>query len=62
MFINIVFVVICGSVIIDATFLDWQAANPPFDPNIYEEVLNPEICAKQLKYLTSDALLMMTCE
>ncbi|XP_026315722.1 O-acyltransferase like protein-like [Hyposmocoma kahamanoa] len=48
-------------VLIDATFLEWEAKHPPFDPNIYEEVLDPELCAKQIQYLTlNDTLLLMT--
>ncbi|XP_026315725.1 O-acyltransferase like protein-like [Hyposmocoma kahamanoa] len=41
--------------------IEWDPAHPPFDPNIYEEVLDPELCAKQIQYLiTNDTLLMMT--
>lgn len=43
--------------------IDWGAKHPPFDPNIYEEVLDAEQCAKQIKYLIlNDTLLLMTCK
>lgn len=43
--------------------IEWEAVHPPFDPNIYEEILDPELCAKQIEYLISnDTLLMMTCK
>lgn len=42
---------------------DWEAKNPTFDPKIYEEVLDPELCARQIKYLIlRDPLLLMTCK
>ncbi|XP_026319605.1 O-acyltransferase like protein-like [Hyposmocoma kahamanoa] len=41
--------------------IEWEPKHPAFDPNIYEEVLNPELCTNQLQYLTlNDTLLMMT--
>ncbi|XP_026315715.1 O-acyltransferase like protein-like [Hyposmocoma kahamanoa] len=64
------FVVLSASVLIDKVNSDqnnraidvgWEAINPPFDPNIYEEILDAELCAKQLQYLIlNDTLLMMT--
>ncbi|XP_026315714.1 O-acyltransferase like protein-like [Hyposmocoma kahamanoa] len=39
----------------------WEAKHPAFDPNIYEEILDPDLCTKQLEYLIlNDTLLMMT--
>ncbi|XP_026315721.1 uncharacterized protein LOC113227063 [Hyposmocoma kahamanoa] len=41
--------------------IQWEPKHPPFDPNIYEEVLDSELCEKQIQYLTlNDTLLMMT--
>lgn len=63
MSINIIFVVLSSLVLIEATVLEWDPAHPPFDPDIYKEALDPELCAKQLEYLTlNDTLLMMTCK
>lgn len=43
--------------------LDWDIRHPPFDSRIYEDVLDPELCAKQLRYLTTnDTMLMATCK
>lgn len=43
--------------------IDWDPKHPSFDPNIYEEVLDPELCTRQLQYLTSnDTFLMSTCK
>lgn len=43
--------------------LDLEAVHPPFDQSIYEEALDPEMCARQLQYLiTNDTLLMITCK
>ncbi|XP_026315720.1 nose resistant to fluoxetine protein 6-like [Hyposmocoma kahamanoa] len=48
-------------VLIDATVIERDPAHPAFDPNIYEEALDPELCAKQLEYLAlNDTLLRMT--
>ncbi|XP_026315718.1 uncharacterized protein LOC113227060 [Hyposmocoma kahamanoa] len=70
MLIKISFVMFCTLVFIEivnsehdnrAVIIDWDATHPPFDPNIYEEVLDPELCARQLEYLSlNDTLLMMT--
>ncbi|XP_026315723.1 nose resistant to fluoxetine protein 6-like [Hyposmocoma kahamanoa] len=41
--------------------IEWDVVHPPFDPNIYEEILDAEECKKQIEYLTlNDTLLMMT--
>ncbi|XP_026315616.1 O-acyltransferase like protein-like [Hyposmocoma kahamanoa] len=68
--IRVIFVVFCAFVLTDkvgsdqnnrAIDIEWEEAHPPFDPNIYEEVLDPELCAKQIEYLTmNDTLLMIT--
>lgn len=62
MSINIIFVVLSSSVLIEATVIERDPAHPPFDPNIYKEALDPELCGKQLKYLTSNGTLLMTCK
>lgn len=70
--IKITFVVLNIFILIDnihsersnrAIDVEWEPVHPPFDPNIYKEVLDPELCAKQTKYLVmNDTLLMMTCK
>lgn len=43
--------------------LDIEASHPPFDQSIYEDVLDPEMCAKQLDYLiANDTILTLTCK
>lgn len=43
--------------------IEREPNHPPFDPNIYDEALDAEECAKQIQYLTlNDTLLMMTCK
>lgn len=43
--------------------LDLEARHPPFEPRIYEDALDPELCSNQLTYLTTtDTLLMVTCK
>lgn len=57
---NTVFIKIINGTVHD---LDWDVRHPPFDPRIYEDALDPELCAKQLKYLaTNDTILMATCK
>lgn len=44
-------------------FIRWDAKHPAFDPNIYEEALDPELCSKQIEHLIwNDTHLMMTCK
>lgn len=71
MSIGVIFVALSGLVLIDKVNSDqnnrasevWEAAHPPFDPNIYEEILDPELCAKQIEHLASnDIPLMITCK
>ncbi|XP_026315716.1 nose resistant to fluoxetine protein 6-like [Hyposmocoma kahamanoa] len=67
--IKVIFVVLCTIVSIDKVNsqqnnrmidTEWDTKHPPFDPNIYEEILDPVLCAKQLEYLIlNDTLLMM---
>lgn len=43
--------------------IEWGAIHPPFDPNISDKILDPELCAKQMKYLiVNDTSLLMTCK
>lgn len=43
--------------------IERESKHPPFDPNVYEEVLDIELCAKQIEYLTlNDTHLLMTCK
>lgn len=43
--------------------LDLEAKHPPFDPKIYEDALDPALCAKQVRYLITDGtMLMATCK
>lgn len=70
--IPIVFVVLSIIVLIDqansdqsnrAIDIEWEPIQPPFDPDIYEEILNPELCAKQIQHLIwNDTVLKMTCK
>lgn len=69
---KIIYVVLCLLVLIKkansdhnnkAIDIEWEAARPPFDPNIYKEILDPELCAKQIDYLISnDTRLIITCK
>lgn len=70
--IKIIYVVLGISILVNKVNSDrnkrtidvgWEAVHPPFDPNIYEEILDAELCAKQIDYLISnDTLLMITCK
>lgn len=43
--------------------VEWEAVHPPFDPEIYEDILDAELCTKQIEYLAlNDTLLMLTCK
>lgn len=43
--------------------LDWEPKNPPFDSQFYEDLLNPELCQKQLLYiLANDPSLLTQCK
>lgn len=58
--LNVVIIKIINGTVHD---LDLKVRHPPFDQNIYEDVLDPELCAEQMKYLTTnDAMLMITCK
>lgn len=57
---NVVLIKIINGTVHD---LDLEVRHPPFDPRIYEDVLDPELCAKQLEYLTThNNILMVTCK
>lgn len=42
----------------------WDVRHPPFDPDIYKEILDAEQCTKQIENLTvnNNTLLTMTCK
>lgn len=72
MSIRILYVVLSALVLIDKVNsdqnnrvidIDWEAVHPPFDPDIYENILNAELCTKQIEYLAlNDTLLSLTCK
>lgn len=58
--LNVVLIKIINGTVHD---LDSEVRHPPFDQNIYENVLDPKLCAEQMKYLTTnDTMLMVTCK
>ncbi|XP_026315727.1 O-acyltransferase like protein-like [Hyposmocoma kahamanoa] len=40
--------------------LDWEPKNPPFDSQFYEDLLNPELCQKQLLYILANDPSLLT--
>lgn len=44
--------------------LDWETVRPAFDPQFYEDQLDPEACQKQLGYITnlSNTMLRLQCK
>lgn len=51
------------SVVKGYVHLDWEVKNRAFDPNLYAEALDPELCDKQLEYIVyNNSWLQMECK
>lgn len=60
----IIYLVTISSSFCNATYrmMDWEASNPAFDTNLYENVLDPVECERQISHIQSDSNLRLQCK